>query len=320
MPGRLSIKERLVMEQTKHLSRRRISSDPPASGFHLQPDANAGFRVAAACVSRQFLASDGGHNLKSGRTQWILQSATITNSIGMQMKLIRAGEFLMGSPDSDEDADLDAKPHHRVQITTPFYLGVTAVTQDQYPQLMGDNPSHFRGDPRCPVEQVSWEDAVGFCRKLSEKDGRVYRLPTEAEWEYACRVGTTTKWCCGNDEKQLDRVAWYDANAGYATHPVGKKEPNAWDLYDMLGNVWEWCEDGWRNYTVDEAVDPKGPSTATGRVIRGGSWRSESRTCRSAFRGRGSPAIPFPGLGFRVAAVPPSQSSQAPAQQAEPGA
>ena len=159
------------------------------------------------------------------------------NSIGIRLKLLPAGTFWMGE-------DLDA---HKVTLTQPFYLGVYEVTQEQYERVMGKNPSNFKG-PQNPVEKVSWDDAVEFCRKLSELPeekaaGRIYRLPTEAEWEYACRAGTTTKYSFGDSESELGEYGWFDKNSDRKTHPVGQKQPNKWGLYDMHGNVWEWCSD-----------------------------------------------------------------------------
>jgi formylglycine-generating enzyme required for sulfatase activity len=188
----------------------------------------------------------------------------ITNSIGMKLVLIPKGTFTMGSPEN-EAGRIEDEGEHQVTISRDYYLGVYEVTQEQYEQVMGTNPSYFQGDhvaerdPKTgvvkeidssnhPVEQVSWEDAVEFCERLSELPeekaaGRVYRLPTEAEWEYACRAGTNTKYSFGDDEGQLGDYAWFEANSG-GTHPVGQKQPNAWGLYDTHGNVFEWCEIG----------------------------------------------------------------------------
>ena len=225
-----------------------------------------------------------------------------TNDIGMQFKLIPAGEFMMGSPADDPDSSSNETPQHRVQITKPFYLGAYEVTQEQYEKVMGKNPSNFKG-PANPVEQVSWEDATEFCRKLSEMDDKnAYRLPTEAEWEYACRAGTSTRYNCG-DELDL-ACAWFEDNSDDKTHPVGEKRPNGWGLYDMHGNVWEWCSDwhGSDYYRHSPAADPTGPSTGSGRMLRGGSWRLSPRSCRSAGRGRSWPVYRDNDLGFRVIA------------------
>ncbi len=229
----------------------------------------------------------------------------VVNSIGLQLLLIPAGEFQMGSPDSDSDAYDDEKPQHTVRITKPFYLGVTEVTQEQYERVMGTNPSYFKG-AQLPVETVSWVDAMEFCRKLSELPGeriagRVYRLPTEAEWEYACRAGSKTKWSFGDAESSLGDYAWYTSNSGRKTHTVGTKKPNAWGLYDMHGNVWEWCSDWYKpDYTTTTVSDPTGPATGSIRVYRGGSWGNYAGQGRSAFRDGGTPDSGG-GLGFRLA-------------------
>ena len=232
---------------------------------------------------------------------------TIAPTIGMKLKLIPAGEFQMGSTEAD-----DEKPRHLVTITRPFYLGVYPVTQRDYMQVAKENPSHFSGNDRLPVESVSWFDAVAFCNALSQKEGLPpfykingetvqvpdwngpgYRLPTEAEWEYACRAGTTTRFSSGDDENALGLYAWYRANSGCETHPVGEKKPNAFGLHDMHGNVWEWCWDGYDAcfYAQSPADDPQGPEAAAVRMIRGGGWdfdptvprgpRTGSGTCRA---------------------------------------
>ena len=238
------------------------------------------------------------------------------NSIGIKLRLIPAGEFLMGAPDSDSNASNSEQPQHTVRITKPFCLGVTEVTQCEYERVMGTNPSRSKG-AQLPVENVSWEDAVEFCRKLSEfpaerSAGRVYRLPTEAEWEYACRAGSKTKWSFGDAESSLGEYAWYGDNSDNKTHPVGMKIPNAWGLYDMHGNVWEWCSDCWkRDYTTTAVSDPIGPAAGFFRVLRGGGWGSRAGDCRSADRRRRAPVVRLNrALGFRVAFRSVDQSGQ----------
>ncbi|MCY2986332.1 MAG: SUMF1/EgtB/PvdO family nonheme iron enzyme, partial [Planctomycetota bacterium] len=231
----------------------------------------------------------------------------LTNSIGIKLVLIPSGEFLMGSPDSHSDALPDEKPQHRVQITKPFYLGVYEVSQAQYQKVVGNNPSTFKGES-LPVETVSWDDAVAFCKRLSEvaeerAAGRTYRLPTEAEWEYACRAGSTSKYSFGDSEAELEKYDWYDKNSGKRTHPVGEKQANAWGLYDMQGNVWEWCQDRYGPYKEGLAIDPSGPGSASNRLFRGGGWGSTTAVCRSAFRFRYSLSDRSYDVGFRLAAV-----------------
>jgi formylglycine-generating enzyme required for sulfatase activity len=220
----------------------------------------------------------------------------------MEFVLIPAGTFQMGSNDSD--AYNDEKPVHTVRLTQAFYLGKHEVTQGQWQAVMGNNPSKFTGDPNRPVENVSWDDVQEFIRRLhSREGGMTYRLPTEAEWEYAARAGTTTRWSFGDNVSQLGRYAWHEGNAGMQTHPVGQRQPNPWGLYDMHGNVWEWVQDWQGNYTSGIAVDPAGPSSGSVRVLRGGSWGGTARNCRSAYRNGGTPGARSVGLGFRLLRV-----------------
>jgi formylglycine-generating enzyme required for sulfatase activity/predicted Ser/Thr protein kinase len=264
----------------------------------------------------------------------------ITNTIGMKLKLIPAGEFLMGAPDREPEALEDERPQHRVRITRPFYLGVYEVTQAEYREVMGNNPSHFSAQgggraevagldtSRHPVENVSWRDAIAFCNKLSEREGlgpcygpdggRIesgdgYRLPTEAEWEYACRAGTTTAFAFGPSlstaTANFDGSAVYNGSSKGAslrrTTPVGGYSPNRFGLHDMHGNVWEWCGDFYddKYYKKSPENDPPGPPEAADRVIRGGGWYGFPRNCRSAYRFRYSPGYRINFLGFRVARV-----------------
>jgi formylglycine-generating enzyme required for sulfatase activity/serine/threonine protein kinase len=217
------------------------------------------------------------------------------NTIGMAFKLLPGGTFTMG----------DGNEAHQVTLTQPFELGVYEVTQEQYEAVMGTIPSKFKGLQN-PVQTVSWNDAVEFCRKLSElpaekKAGYVYRLPTEAEWEYACRAGTTTTYSFGDSDSELGEYAWYRDNSGNTTHPVGKKKPNAWGLYDMHGNVFEWCQDWYGNYPSGSVTDPTGAASGRGRVLRGGSFDFQTSLVRSAYRDYVLPGFRLYTVGFRPA-------------------
>jgi formylglycine-generating enzyme required for sulfatase activity len=248
---------------------------------------------------------------------------TLTNSIGMKLALIPKGSFLMGAP-PDEVGSSDNESQHSVTISEDFYLGIHEVTQGEYEKVMGKNPSEFQGDKIAerhpvtgrivkqidssnhPVENISWEDAVAFCKKLSElpeekRARRVYRLPSEAEWEYACRAGSESAYCFGEDAKSLGDYAWYGATLPQQTHPVGGKKPNAWGLYDMHGNVWERCWDLYGDYPTEAMTDPIGPKIGFDYVARGGGWQNDATACRSAIRSRSSPSNRTSLTGFRVA-------------------
>jgi formylglycine-generating enzyme required for sulfatase activity len=230
-----------------------------------------------------------------------------TNSIGMKFVWIPPGSFVMGSPNG-EKARRGDELQHKVRLTKGFYMGVHLVTQEEWQSVMGDNPSHFKGEMNLPVEQVSWEDCQEFVKKLRAKDSKRYRLPTEAEWEYACRAGTTTPiyfgetistdqanyhgdFVYGNGKQGLNRQK---------TTPVNQFPPNAWGLCDMNGNVCQWCQDRYGNHPQKDVVDPQGDTTKTARVFRGSAFYLCPDYCRSASRGSYEPALRFNYIGLRL--------------------
>jgi formylglycine-generating enzyme required for sulfatase activity len=233
--------------------------------------------------------------------------------VTMELVLIRPGSFEMGSgyprwPTFGDPYPQDEEPRHTVTITNPFYLGTYEVTQDQWKAVMGTSPSRFKR-PKNPVEQVSWEDCQQFLKTMQEKLGTSagrFRLPTEAEWEYACRAGSRTDYSFGNNEADLREHAWCVGTSLKKTNAVGQKQPNAWGLYDMHGNVWEWCADWYSRYYYGEMTnlsptkDPSGPTRGSTRVLRGGSWNYDASNCRSARRFWGTPTLRNYACGFRV--------------------
>lgn len=252
---------------------------------------------------------------------------TITNSIGMKLVLVPAGKFIMGSPQNEPGRKICEK-QHEVIISRDFYLQTTPVSQDQWKRVMRDNPSRFKKyGHSCPVDGVSWDMAQQFIDKLNQmEDTFKYRLPTEAEWEYACRAGTTTVYSFGNKEGKIGEYAWYRDNADSQTHPVGNKKPSAWGLYDMHGNIWEWCQDWFGSYPTDMITDPirlSNPNIIgggfgligaaitlggmvkkklmSGRVCRGGSCISDAKFLRSAYRKGDTPIARNHDIGIRVA-------------------
>jgi formylglycine-generating enzyme required for sulfatase activity len=241
----------------------------------------------------------------------------LSGNVTMDLAPIKAGTFTMGSPDAEAGRLLDEGPQHPVTISKDFWLGKYPVTQAQYQALTGANPSAFKTDLNLPVECVSWDDAVAYCQKLTEQEkaagrlpvGYAYQLPTEAQWEYACRAGTTTPYA-----GDLEEMSWYDKNSAGTTHPVGQKKPNAWGLYDMHGNVRQWCADKYGPYPSGPVTDPLG-TKGKYRVERGGSWFLDARHCRSAARysavpggiGGSSGIFAMSILGFRVALAPQSK-------------
>jgi formylglycine-generating enzyme len=275
-----------------------------------------------------------------------LDKQSFTNSLGMKMRMIPAGEFLMGSQETEKDRSENEGPQHQVRITKPFYMGDTTVTKDQFAAFMRDSgyrtdaekagnswlvvgttykvvdgmnwkSAGFEQAGNHPVVHVSWNDAKAFCSWLSKKEGKEYRLPTEAEWEYACRAGSTTQFSFGDDDDDLHKYGnycdrsntngftWQDKahQDGYdRTAPVGSFKPNPWGLYDMHGNVWQWCEDLYEEdyYRKSPDADPTGPAQGNERVIRGGSWYRNPRFCRSTFRKQYLPVTRCDDFGFRV--------------------
>jgi formylglycine-generating enzyme required for sulfatase activity len=217
-----------------------------------------------------------------------------------QFARIPAGTYQMGSA----TGEADERPARTVTISRPFLLQRTEVTQGQWTAVMGSNPSDFTAcGPTCPVERVSWDDVQRFLARLNAQEpGKGYRLPTEAEWEYAARAGTTGDY---GGTGVLDQMGWYDLNSGGQTHAVGGKAPNAWGLYDLHGNVWEWVADWYGGYAGAARTDPVGPANGNHRVLRGGSWGSTAVYARSAYRSNGSPDFRYDsGFGFRLARTP----------------
>jgi formylglycine-generating enzyme required for sulfatase activity len=234
----------------------------------------------------------------------------VTNSVGMKLVLIPAGEFLMGSPAGEEGRSNDEGPQHRVRISRPFYLGETEVTQEQFRSVMNTEPWKgqvwVQDNSRNAASYISHDDATEFCRRLSQREGKTYRLPREAEWEYACRGGTTTQFHFGDDESRLGEYAWFDGNADsvdedYA-HPVRQKKTNPFGLYDMHGNAWEWCAHWYDSeyYASSPGTDPTGPLSGSFRVLRGGSWGSVPGIVRCAYRGGDTPVYRSSYVGFRL--------------------
>ena len=236
---------------------------------------------------------------------------SVTNTIGMELIEIPAGTFTMGSPAGEKGRQAN-EGQVAVTLTKPFWLGKTEVTQGQWQKVMGTEPwegqSFVQADKDCPTSCVDWNDATAFCQRLTDTDhtngklpaGEEYRLPTEAEWEYACRAGTTTAFSFGNDEQQLGNYGWFSGNVFSYPHAVGLKKPNPWGLYDMHGNVMEWCSD-WYDRKLSGGTDPVGPGGGSRRVHGGGGWGDYPDYCRSADRSSSVPSDRAHDLGFRVA-------------------
>ena len=242
---------------------------------------------------------------------------SLPGGVKMAFAFIGPGTFQMGSKKSEKGRYEHEGPRHKVNISRAFYMGQYEVTQGQWEAVMETRPwsdgSYVKEGPDYAASYVSWDAAREFCELLSKREGKTYRLPTEAEWEYACRAGTTTVYGFGDDASRLGEYAWFEDNADDAgeeyAHRVGQKKANPFGLHDMHGNVWEWCQDWYESdyYKASPVDDPTGPSTASYRVYRGGSWGSGARRCRSADRSGSTPSGRGLNLGFRVALVPPSE-------------
>lgn len=259
--------------------------------------------VIVGCVA----LSGAAEGLRAAETSGGVQ---VVPDLEIELVRIPAGRFVMGS---EEGEDGDEKPLTRVTLTDDFWIGRYEVTQRAWRILMDGTPSHFQGDERRPVEQVSWLDAVEFCRRLTRREaeagrlpeGMEFRLPTEAEWEYAARAGIATDYV-----GELPEVGWYKENSGGTPHPVGEKAPNAWGLYDVHGNVWEWCLDWYGPYPGGEVTNPSGPDNGEERIFRGGSWRSGPVPCGLRNRNGAEPDERQWHVGFRIVLAPAREATR----------
>ena len=223
----------------------------------------------------------------------------VKDGISIDMVRVEAGTFIMGATPEMENPNSEEKPTHQVTLTNDYYIGKYEVTQALWQAVMGNNPSYFKGD-NLPVEMVSWDDCQKFISKLNRITGKTFRLPTEAEWEYAARGGKKSRGYQYSGSNNISDMAWYDNNSGSKPHTVGTKQPNELGIYDMSGNVWEWCQDRYGKYSSSSQIDPTGDNSGSGRMRRGGSWSFLARFCRSSYRGHNAPNYRDYILGLRL--------------------
>jgi formylglycine-generating enzyme len=281
-------------------------------------DAHLNWKFAHKSILEYFLAKECAQNWEFAfnfnfggmdmAKYFYMEMLPVFNAINLVK--VKGGIFTMGSSDNDNEAYKDEKPQHKV-IVSDFYICKTPVTQKQWQEIMGDNPSDFKNSDDCPVESVSWNRIQDCIKKLNEKTGLKFRLPTEAEWEYAARGGNKSKGYKFSGSNNLDEVGWYDKNSENKTHPVAEKNPNELGIYDMSGNVWEWCQDKWHDNYNDAPDDGSAWEIGDGsnRVCRGGSWNDSAQDCRVAFRSCDYPGRRFSFIGFRLVLVPQSVCS-----------
>ncbi len=295
------------VEPRENASAPEVAAKPPAP----RPESIAKMEQSGS-VEKQPMPSAVAKTDTAAPPQSCLQEITVDlgNGVNLQMVLIPAGEFMMGSADSDAKARADEKPQHRVRITRPFWLGRYEVTQEQWEAVMGTRPwrgqSYVKEGSDYPATYVSWNDAIAFCQKLTTQEGSTYRLPTEAEWEYACRGGTTSAYYFGDDPSRLDDYAWVNVKHEQFAHVVGQKKPNPFGLYDMHGNVIEWCADwlGEDYYARSSMDDPTGPAYIYARrVYRGGTWSGDPSGCRVSRREGNDANTRQLSIGFRLAST-----------------
>ncbi|MDY5451435.1 MAG: SUMF1/EgtB/PvdO family nonheme iron enzyme [Alloprevotella sp.] len=252
---------------------------------------------AQTSSSNQNGGNNGGSNDSGSENEFPGKVYTV-NGVSFKMIAVKGGTFQMGNDDGYYEWEY---PVHQVTLSD-YYIGETEVSQELWSAVMGCNPSNFTGNMQRPVETVSWNDCQTFISRLNQLTGETFRLPTEAQWEYAARGGNKSKGYTYSGSNAIDDVAWYNYNSDRMTHPVKTKSPNELGIYDMSGNVWEWCSDWFGAHSSDAQTDPTGPATGSYRVVRGGSWTSDCATgCRVADRGGFTPAITGGGLGLRLA-------------------
>lgn len=262
--------------------------------------------VRSTAVLKTILPSKPAWASASGTDQYGVYADLEFKNVVQRFRLIEAGTFWMGSPE-EEEGRFDNETLHQVTLSQGFWMADTACTQALWQAVMGNNPAHFKGSLQNPVEQVSWDDVQGFINKLHQQvAGIKARLPTEAEWEYACRAGTNSAfWFGGKNDLNTTKAnysgKWDEFDANGKTVPVRSFAPNPWGLYEMHGNVWEWCADGYAEYPLQAITDPRGAPASAYRVLRGGSWINGGRYCRSAYRDRDAPDRRYYGIGFRFA-------------------